>query len=303
MQQQLTEFFKMPEIQRKPDEVLVIEPERYKSYQFWMTVITKFGTECFKFVKQDKTTKFGTYYNFIAEFELDGVKHTIPVNVKAKNFVVNRVSARAAEGTDQTKYIEGSFLMYKSQQTTVRAHLVYNLLHLLSCIQYKLFCETFPSSMNQLTFSYSPISTKATNTTIVPHKEPFIKFSMSINKPKVTTTKGTFDMNTKFTRYELGNGKFDPIPVTVTADNIADQITDGSLVQQADVDLSNVHIPTSRVGYVSFKANVRSLVYCKNEFAKTTHKEINSDDDMFAEMIRITSNPQGKRILIDDCLE
>lgn len=285
-------YYSMPDIKRDANIELVIEQTRFKSAKFWSTVITKFGVDVFKLVKTDKANQYGSYYMFAADLPIATPTETqpasgardavlaqvIPVNVKLSNTIMSRASVRKDDV---------SLLIYKSKQTREDAKLGFDVIQMLSCIQYKLCTTQF--AHDKLVFPYTPLSTKATNTGLVPHKDPFIKLCVSVGVAPITTPKGTFDMNTVFTKFIPDSGKFCPSKINLDLNTVVTELTDGSIGKNMHLDLSNVHIPTGVTSYVSFKASLRDLQYVHNPNGKSDCAEVHEDDEMFAEMMALSN--------------
>lgn len=283
---QLQPFFELPQVNRNPDLNLNVEENRYKTESFWFSLIAKYGPDVFTFVDTGKKGKYGSYYAFVAKFTYEGKDYVIPVNIKSKEFVMSRIGSKNRNHDNDAH--EVSMLFYKSKQNKLKSRL-FELMQYLSCVQYKLFRELFPNAMNPLVFSYTPISTKASNTEVKTHKEAFIKFNMSLDKPLVKATTGTYDMNTQFVRYDVNKkNKIIPSHSKITLENLKEQITELSVAIEANIDMSNVHIPLSKIGYVSFKAIVRQLSFFRNEHPPIDHIVIDENTDIFAELMALS---------------
>ncbi len=305
MQSPIAKFYELPQMKRNPDQAINFEQSRYKSVDFWMSILERFGPDVFFLRKLDKTTKYGQYYEFAAKFTYESVEHTIPVNIEAKNFVLGRASAR--KPTPDTSG-DASFIIYKSHQTKEQGKRMFDLFHILSCIQYSLIYKLQPNNQNQLVFPYCPLSTSSKVTVPTPYKEPLIKFCLTLDKANATTQSGVYDLNTKFVKYQFtGKGRsngFVPSHLEISADSIQGELTQGTIITSSDIDLSNVHLPNKMFnGYVSFKATVRQMAFVKNEIPSVKFNDISDDSDIFNELIKLTSEPvslpNNKRVSAD----
>ena len=308
---QIAAYYTLPEAYeengslRQKERSITVEVERYKTVNFWFSVLEKYGYAAFSLIKTVKVGKYGAFYDFVAS--VPEVNQLIQVNIVGTNFRVSRVSVKKSQ---ENQSHEATFLMYQSKQANPSSNRLYELLKIMSCIQYNLFNKISPNAQNQLVFSYSPLSTKATNTELKAYKEPFIKFNMTIEKPQVVSAKGAFDMNTKFVAYEKRQTKkkgivpcdteFVPIEKTITMDTLTSEITELSIAMNANIDMSNVHIPLSRVGYVSFKALVRSLVYFKNLHPPQTNVTIDRKSEMFNDLMTMSRTANDDYADTDD---
>lgn len=295
----IAKYYELPEeyseggSARDKDCQVTVETGIYKTVNFWYSVLKKYGYGVFEIVYTGKVGKYGKYLDFVAN--ISEISTPIYVDIAGRNFIMSNISV-SSEKEEGLRDI--SFLMYNSKQSSKSGNDLFRLMHILSCIQFNLYCKFAPHSMNQLVFSYSPYSTKETNISIKPRVEPFIKFSMTIDKPIFEGRNGKYDMNTIFVAYEERTKtkksglvpcgtEFVPITKKMTIDTLQKEITEGSIAMNASIDMSNMYFAYSCLGYLSFKAQVRNLVYFRNPRPPKVNVTIDSKSEMYNDLVNM----------------